>query len=37
MMLSNCGLEKILKSPLDNKETKPVSPKESALNVHWKD
>ena len=27
LMLSNCGLEKILKSPLDSKEIKPVNPK----------
>ena len=26
-MLSNCGVEKILDSPLDSKEIKPVNPK----------
>ena len=32
------GLEKILKSPLDGKEIKPVNPKrKSTLNIHWKD
>ena len=28
MMLSNCGVEKTLEIPLDNKEIKPVNPKE---------
>ena len=27
-MLSNCGVEKTLEIPLDNKEIKPVNPKE---------
>ena len=30
-------LEKILEIPLDSKEIKPVSPKGSQLNIHWKD
>ena len=30
-------LEKTLASPLDCKEIKPVNPRKSALNVHWKD
>jgi len=30
-------LEKTLKSPLDSKEIKPVHPKGSTLNIHWKD
>ena len=30
-------LEKILESPLDCTEIKPVSPKGNKLNVHWKD
>ena len=29
MMLSNCGLEKILESPLESKELKLVSPKQN--------
>ena len=28
-MLSNCGVEKTLESPLDSKEIKPVNPKEN--------
>ena len=28
-MLSNCGVEKTLESPLDSKEIKPVKPKEN--------
>ena len=35
MMLSNCCLEKILKSPLDNKETKPVNPKGNQINPKY--
>ena len=27
LMFSNCGTEKTLESPLDNKEIKPVNPK----------
>ena len=30
-------LEKILESPLDWKEIKPVNPRKSTLNIHWKD
>ena len=30
-------LEKTLESPLDSKEIKPVNPKGSHLNIHWKD
>ena len=30
-------LEKTLESPLDCKEIQPVNPKESVLNIHWKD
>ena len=30
-------LEKTLESPLDCKETQPVHPKVSVLNIHWKD
>ena len=26
-----------LENPLDSKEIKPVNPKESSLNIHWKD
>ena len=26
-MLSNCGLKKIIESPLDSKEIKPINPK----------
>ena len=29
-------LEKILESPLDNKVIKPVNPKGSTLNIHWR-
>ena len=31
-MLSNCDVEKILESPLDSKEVKPVNPK---WNQYW--
>ena len=30
-------LERTLKSPLDSKEIKPVNPKGTQLNIHWKD
>ena len=30
-------MEKILESPLDCKEVKPVNPKGNQLNIHWKD
>ena len=30
-------LEKTLESPLDCKEIKPVNPKKSTLNIHWKE
>ena len=30
-------LEKSLKSPLDSRDIKPVSPKGNQLNIHWKD
>ena len=30
-------LQKTLESPLDSKETKPINPKESTQNIHWKD
>ena len=32
-MLSNCGLEKTLESPLDCKEIKPVNPKGNQLCI----
>ena len=33
LMLSNCGLEKTLESPLDCKEIQPVNPKGNQLRV----
>ena len=30
-------LEKTFESPLDSKEIKPVNPRKSTLNIHWKD
>ena len=37
LMLLTVVLEKILDSPLDCKEIKPVSSRKSVLNTHWKD
>ena len=37
LMLLTVVLEKILDSPLDCKEIKPVSSRKSVLNIHWKD
>ena len=39
LILSNCGAEKTLESPLDTKEIKTVSTKgnQPCLNIHWKD
>ena len=36
LMLSNCGVEKTLESPLDSKEIKPTL-KEISPEIHWKD
>ena len=38
LMLLNCGLEKILESPLGSKDIKPINPRENQSFIFiWKD